>query len=185
MKPSATPAIQGAPAFSLVELLVAIAIIGVLAGLILPALGRAKNRAHDIKCVSNLKQVGLAVSLYADEHHGRLPSAEMLPTTPVDPAKPLPRICDVLAPQLASSNSAVFRCPQDTAGYFLREGSSYEWAYLLNDMVFDRIEVGPPFARFILPPHRAPLLFDYENFHLGSTNGRKNVLYGDGHVTPL
>lgn len=172
-------------AFTLIELLVVVAIIAVLAALLLPALGRAKGKAHDINCVSNLRQLGLAVSLYADENEGRLPFAEQRPSTPIDPANPLPRICDVLAPQIASSNSPVFQCPQDTRGYFQKEGSSFEWAYLLNGKVLHQIEVGPAWARFSIPSDQAPLLFDYENFHVGSTNGRKNVLYGDGHVAPF
>lgn len=172
-----------APAFSLLELLMVIAFIGLLAGLLIPALGRAKGKALDLNCVSNLRQVGLALSLYADEHEGRLPSAEERPTTPVDPHNPLPRLCDALAPQLAASNSSVFRCPQDHLDYFLKEGSSYEWAYLCNGQLLHQIEA--PLARFTLPPDRTPLVFDYENFHAGTTNGHKNILYADGHVAPL
>lgn len=184
-RPSPTAPPSRTAAFTLIELLVVVAILGVLAALLLPALGRAKGKAHEINCVSNLRQLGIAVALYADEHDGRLPTAEQRPTTPVDPARPLPRICDVLAPQLASSNSPVFLCPQDKQGYFQKEGSSYEWAYLLNGNRLHQLEVGPPWARFTLPSEQAPLLFDYESFHVGGTNGRKNVLYADGHVSPL
>jgi len=61
--------------FTLIELLVVIAIIAILAAMLLPALAKAKESGKEAKCISNLKEIGLCLSMYIDDNGNRVPSA--------------------------------------------------------------------------------------------------------------
>ena len=168
--------------FTLIELLVVIALLAILAAILSPVFAQARDAARQTTSLNNLKQLGIAVTMWGDDHEGRYPSAEEVPSIPVFTTNIQPRISEVLSNEVSGA-MAVFQCPEDRVGYFKREGSSYGWNYNLNNEPMHN----PPTLsrRFNRAPNlsRVRVLYDYEPFHSrGGGEARMNALFADGHV---
>jgi prepilin-type N-terminal cleavage/methylation domain-containing protein len=112
--------------FTLIELLVVIAIIAILAALLLPALAKAREKANQTACISNLKQIGIALALYIDDNDGFFPIAKSVTATGDDLnwTKTLGPYLPRQGPSETSKAHKVFVCPSARYGNLAKDALS-------------------------------------------------------------
>lgn len=173
-------------AFTLIELLCVMAIIGLLASLVIPAAQSFVEKGREVKCAQNLKQIFVFTSSAANDNDNRFPAIEIDPDSPAygDSAVAKP-IYETLKNYGCTEKN--LQCPSDLAGpnWYGKKKTSYMWQPYSEDEPTASITVYTPRGNFPAKLSRVRLCQDWDLVHASEGAGlrkRMNVLYADGHV---
>ena len=114
--------------FTLIELLVVIAIIAILAAMLLPALGRAKEKAHRVACLNNLRQIGYYLQFYTDDNKDVFPAHRNQNLNTTDGGPSLTNWWGTTIIGYARNQTSLFCCPA-IKGRRLDNGLAWEWQF--------------------------------------------------------
>jgi len=171
--------------FTLIELLASITILITLAALLSPTLERFIERSRSTVCAGNLRQIGVAVSLYTQDHNGSFPfinnPERPVYTTPEElpDGQVAQTMMEAFSPYGLTERT--FRCPSDVAknNYFAKEATSYEWRPWVDGENFLAPKVFTRRGAIALrSASRVRIVMDTDSVH----SGRQNTLYADGRV---
>lgn len=170
--------------FTLIELLVVIAIIAILAAILFPIFTAAKENARLSRCVSQLKQIGMATFAYSDDWNGCLPAYYSL-----NAACSHPKYIKEKVLRYAGNKDGLWECPSDHGSKAWDVKNFYkEWqtSYWFNDRIYHEVPPVDTAKKISACRSQTRLIVQW---CIGShpTGHRKwqNVAYGDGHVKPL
>jgi len=189
--------------FTLIEILIVLALVGLLSALLFPVFARARDRARIATCASNLRQIGQAIQMYVNDNNRFYPS--VIPPLPISQCAWADRI------ERYAKSPAIFRCPSYPEGEYRSgcpefdpSGPQYDGSYDLNDLrttsdfLADRESVHEsrfqhPSGTILALDGQGSVVSPGRNTVTDTTyligqrvkvrhNGGDNLLFADGHV---
>jgi prepilin-type N-terminal cleavage/methylation domain-containing protein/prepilin-type processing-associated H-X9-DG protein len=162
-------------AFTLIELLTVIAIIGILAAILIPVVGKVRESGRRAQCLSNIRQIGMTLHLYAHEHKDRLPVIESPPPWPWD----MPRsVIDVLTS--GGRDRGIVFCPSGIANDRDRRYWEFSPEYRVLSYAIMLKNVGRIHPRWTNETIHPPTPFEFPSGQLNAPTAAQRVLAVDG-----